>query len=64
MSETMLLLLARFGIDATMMILEKAKGVATIDDAIAACANIKTAQQYVDEDAAKRGIPARPLPTE
>lgn len=45
----------KFGIDATIAIMQGIKSGATIDDAIAALqtAKTKTAQQYLDEAKAK-----------
>lgn len=57
-----ILLIAKYGISLTEIILKNMKGVVTIDDATTRLSSIKTEQQYVDESAARLGIPARPLP--
>ena len=55
-------LLIRFGVAGTEIILKRIASVATIDDAIAACQDIRSAQSFVDADAAERGVTAVPLP--
>lgn len=55
-------MLLKFGLDLTLIILKNIQGVTTVNDAIAALENIKTSQQYVDEDSAARGVPSVPLP--
>lgn len=55
-------LLVKFGFELTLIILKRLEGVTTIAEAITALENIKTTQQYIDEDAAARGVPAVPLP--
>lgn len=57
-------LLIRFGVAGTEIILKRIASVATIDDAIAACQDIRSAQSFVDADAAARGVPAVPLPSD
>lgn len=55
-------LVARLGIDLALIFLQNIKGATTAEEAIAALEKTKTAQEYIDEDARNRGIPAVPLP--
>ena len=56
-------LIAKLGLDLALLILKNLATVTTIQDAIAALEKTKTAQEYVDADAAARGVPSVPLPT-
>ena len=56
-------LIAKLGLDLALLILKNLATVTTIQDAIAALENTKTAQEYVDADALARGVPSVPLPT-
>lgn len=63
MSETLLAsLLIRFGFNLTEVILKNINGVTTVEDAVARLSAIKSAQAYVDADAAERGVTSIPLP--
>lgn len=55
-------LVGKLGIDLALVALKNIQGVTTIDQAIAALEKIKTAQEYLEEDAARRGVPVKPLP--
>ena len=63
MEAALIGLIARVGIDLALVVLKNLEGVTTIKEAITALETVKTAQQYVDEDAAARGVPSVPLPT-
>lgn len=63
-AETVALLIVKLGIPLAETVLKNLNGANTIDEAIAALGNIKSAQAYVDADAAERGVPAAPLLTE
>jgi hypothetical protein len=56
-------LIAKLGLDLALLVLKNLSTVTTIQDAIAALEKTKTAQEYVDADAAARGVPSVPLPT-
>ncbi len=60
--EALIPLIAKLGIDLALITLKNIQNVTTIEQAIAALENVKTTQQYIDEDAAARGVPAVPLP--
>lgn len=62
MENLIIQLVVRLGIPAAIILLENIKGAKTAEDAIAALSKTMSAQEYVDADAATRGIPARPLP--
>lgn len=55
-------LIAKLGLDVALVVLKRFQSVTTIDEAIAALESIKTAQQYIDDDATARGVPAVLLP--
>ena len=56
-------LVAKLGLDLALLLLKNLANITTIHDTIAALEKTKTAQEYVDADAAARGVPSVPLPT-
>lgn len=56
-------LIIRLGFDLALVVLKNLQGVTTLDQAIVALEKTKTVQEYVNEDAARRGITPVPLPT-
>lgn len=56
-------LVAKLGIDLALITIKNMQGVTTAEQAIAALEKIKTSQEYVDQDALERGVPAVPLPS-
>lgn len=62
MESLLIGLLGKMSIDLALVVLKNIQGVTTIDQAIAALEKIKTAQEYLEEDAARRGVPVKPLP--
>jgi len=55
-------LIAKLGLDLALLVLKNIKSVTTLDEAISALEQTKTAQAYIDEDAVARGVPSVPLP--
>lgn len=55
-------LVAKLGIDLALVVIKQMQGVTTAEQAIAALESVKTSQEYVNEDAARRGITPKPLP--
>lgn len=56
-------LIIELGLQGALIFLKNASKIATIDDAIVALEMVKSAQQYVDEDAARCNVPSVPLIT-
>lgn len=62
MQAVLIELIAKLGIDLALVTLKNIESVTTIREAIAALEKTKSAQEYVDADAAARGVPSVPLP--
>lgn len=62
MQAVLIELIAKLGIDLALVTLKNIESVTTIKEAIAALEKTKSAQEYVDADAAARGVPSVPLP--
>lgn len=55
-------LVANLGLNTALAVIKAVNSAPTLDDAVRALESVKTAQQFVDEDAAARGVPPVPLP--
>lgn len=62
MQALVIQLVAKLGIDLALLTLKNLASATTLQDAITALEKTKTAQEYVDADAAARGVPSVPLP--
>jgi hypothetical protein len=56
-------LVAKLGIDLALLVIKNLGKATTNEEAIKALENIKSSQEYIDEDARLRGVPSVPLPT-
>lgn len=63
MQAAIINLIAKVGLDAALAIMKAIASAPTLSDAVSALEGVKTAEQYVAEDALRRGIPALPLPS-
>lgn len=63
MNPQAIAILVQAGLDLALTVVKNMPANATVADVIAELSKNKTAQQYVDEDAAARGIQGAPLPT-
>lgn len=62
MNPQAIAILVQAGLDLALVVVKNMPANATVADVIAELSKSKTAQQYVDEDAAARGAQPVPLP--
>ena len=62
MNPAIIQLIANLGINLALTVLKNLQNAVTIEEVIAALEKTKTAQEYVDADAAARNVPSVPLP--